>query len=59
MYKHFGITLLECKNYALRTQKSNLDTNNNILNESWHRNIGVIVSEEYDDQYQVSKCDGT
>ncbi len=35
------------------------NTNNNILNESRHRNIGITESEEYDDEYQVGKCDGT
>ncbi len=38
--------------------KSNLDTNKNILNECRYRNIGVIELEEYDDEYQVGKCDG-
>ncbi len=35
-----------------------MDASNNVLNESRHRNISVIVSEEYDDEYQVGKCNG-
>ncbi len=45
--------------FVEKITKNNMDTNNNLFNESGHRNIGVIVSEEYDDEYQVSKCDGT